>query len=377
MIRRRSFALRLVTVLWSTHPAEAQMSLGGPDQPDTPLDARTRAAVVESLIVRMQTRYVFPEKAAEVAKVLRRRLTSKEYDRITSSKEFADTLLTQMQAVTRDFHTRVHYRAEPFPPMFVEMQPSPQERAQAVEDERRMNFGFERVQRLAGNVGYLDLRNFSDLPESMPTAVAAMNFLGSTDAMIVDLRRNGGGSTTMIQMLLSWFTPANAPLHYSDFYHREGNRTEQFHSLAYVPGPRFNGKPLFVLISPRTGSAAEEFAYDVQTHGLGKLYGETTAGAANPGELLPLTEHFAAFIATGRSINTVTKTNWEGVGVKPDVAVPPGDALREAHTTALQQMIEREKAEPRRMALQRALEFARRAPSDPAAEFAGPQRRRG
>ena len=375
MIRRLTLTF-VFGLLLSTAIAHAQSGPGGPDAADTPIDARTKAAVVESLAVKMQRFYVFPEKANEVAKALRKRLATKEYDRITSSREFADSLLAHMQAVTHDLHTRVHYRAEPFPKQRDNGPPPAEEIERALEEERRRNYGFERVQRLAGNVGYLDLRSFSGFPEAVPTAIAAMNFLGNTDALIVDLRRNGGGDPAMIQMLLTWFIEPGDRLHINDFFERQDNRTVQFYTVPYVPGPRLFGKPLYVLIGPRTGSAAEEFAYDVQTHELGTLYGATTAGAANPGGMFPLSDHLAAFIATGRAINPVTKTNWEGIGVKPDHDVPPGDALREAHVAALNQLMGAAKDEDHKAYLTRALDRARATPSEPAEDFVrGPRRR--
>ena len=243
------------------------------------------------------------------------------------------------------------------------------------EEERLRNFGFEEVKRLAGNVGYLDLRMFSGLPEAQATAVAAMNFLANADAIIVDVRRNGGGDPVLLQTVITYFVAPGDRLHINDFYLREGDRTEQYWSASQVPGPRLNGKPLYVLTSNLTGSCAEEFAYDVQTHKLGTLYGATTAGAANPGGLFRLSDHLAAFIATGRAINPVTKTNWEGLGVKPDHDVTAGDALREAHVAALQQLLASAADDDRKASLQRALEKAKQTPSDPAEDFVrGPRR---
>ena len=372
----RSALLALLAVATLVAPAAAQSMGGGPDEPDTPLDAATRAAVIESLATAVQARYVFPDKGAALAKLLRQRASRHAYDNITSSKAFADTLLSQMQAYTHDRHMRVHYRYQPFP---VETQgdtpPPPDELRRMTEEERLRNFGFESVQRLPGNVGYLDLRMFSGLPEAQATAVAAMNFLANADAVIVDLRRNGGGDPSLLNTVLTYFVAPGDRLHINDFYLREGDRTEQWWSAPQVPGPRLNGKPLYVLTSNLTGSCAEEFAYDVQTHKLGTLYGATTAGGANPGGLFRLSEHLAAFIATGRAINPVTKTNWEGVGVKPDHDVPPGDALREAHVAALQGLLASATDPDRKALLGRALDIAKQRASDPAEDFSrGPRR---
>ena len=374
-MRRPTFALLASLLLAS--PAAAQSMGGPPDEPDTPLDSVTRAAVIESLAVAVQTRYVFPDRGAALAKLLRQRAARHVYDRITSQREFADTLLAQMQAFTHDRHMRVHYRYVPFSRHTEDDgPPPPDELRRMTEEERLRNFGFERVERLAGNVGYLDLRMFSGLPQAQATAVAAMNFLANADAIIVDLRRNGGGDPSLLQTVLTYFVAASDRLHINDFYMREGDRTEQWWSAAQVPGPRLNGKPLYVLTSNLTGSCAEEFAYDVQTHKLGTLYGATTAGGANPGGLFPLSDHLAAFIATGRAVNPITKTNWEGVGVKPEHDVPPGDALREAHVAALESLLVSATDSDQKARLGRAIDKARQTPSEPAEEFMRLPRRR-
>lgn len=371
-------ALAVLAAITLAAPCRAQFAPGSPGDPDTPLDARTRSAVIESLAVAVRDLYVFPEKGAALAKLLRQRQARHEYDRIASSQEFADTLLAQMQAFTHDRHMRVHYRYEPLPPPPADGQdgPDPDELRRQLETERLRNFGFERVQRLAGNVGYLDLRSFSGLPEAHATAVAAMGFLANADAVIIDVRRNGGGDPKLLQTLLTYLVPPGARLHINDFYERDGDRTNQYWTAAYVPGTRLDGKPLYVLTSGITGSCAEEFAYDVQAHKLGTLYGATTAGAANPGGMVRLSDHLAAFIATGRAINPVTHTNWEGVGVKPDVEVPPGDALREAHVAALNKLAESAKDADRKALLERARELAKATASEPAEDFTRAARRR-
>jgi len=217
---------------------------------------------------------------------------------------------------------------------------------------------------------------FSGAPEAQATAVAAMNFLGNCDALIVDLRRNGGGSPGMIQTLLSYLVEPGRRLHFNDFYQREGDRWVQYHTSPFVPGPRLAGKPIYVLTSSLTGSAAEEFSYDIQTHELGTLVGATTAGAANPGGMVRLSDHLAAFIATGRAVNPITKTNWEGVGVKPEVAVPPHEALREAHVRAIEELKKKPRDAEHAAFLGRALEAAKKTPDDKPEDFEMPKRRK-
>ncbi len=367
MNARRSVVSLLLLLLPAF--AGAQVRMPSPDQPDLTLDAATRKTVIDSLIDAVDRRYIFPDKAKQTTKAIAQRMKKHEYDRITSAKEFADSLTSHLQAVTHDLHLRVHYRHEPLPEVIAE--PSAAERQRARDQERQRNYGFEKVQRLSGNVGYFDLRMFSNADEAQPVALAAMQFLGGSDALIIDLRRNGGGSPKMIATLLTYLIEPGARLNFNNFEQRtpEGMEREQWWTVSFVPGARFHGKPIYVLVSPLTGSAAEEFAYDVKTHKLGTVMGAPTAGGAHPGGMFRLNPNFAAFIATGRAINPVTGTNWEGTGVQPDIAAKPEEALRDAHVAALEKIIESTTDEERKSALQQALAIARETPADPADDF--------
>jgi len=369
------FAFSLFTFAF-TPPARAQ-ALASENQPDLVIDAAMRRAVVDTLCDRMERRYVFPERARAASKAIRKRMSAHDYDKITSAADFAETLTAHLQAVVHDVHLRVHYRNEPIPAA-EEDGPLPESEQRRMQQRARYtNYGFERVERLPGNVGYLDLQQFSGDPAGQATAVAAMTMLSNADAMIIDLRRNGGGSPMMIATLITYFVPDDDRLLFNTFYQREGDKTEEYWTSPYVPGPRYLRKPLLVLTSNRTASAAEEFAYDVQSHKLGTVVGAVTRGGANPGRLFRLNDHFAAFIATGRAINPVTKTNWEGVGVKPDSLVKAGEALRTAYSMALQKLIDGIKDDPDRLdSLKRSLEAAAQRPLDPEEDFQRPQRRR-
>ena len=341
------------------------------DQPDLTLDAAARRAVVDTLCDRIERYYVFPDRGREVSKALRKRMSRHEYDRVESAKEFADSLTAHIHAVTPDLHLRVHYRHEPIPPRTTEEGPPPDSELRRMhEQERLLNYGFQRVERLPGNVGYIELWKFSGDPDGQATAIAGMNFLANTDALIIDLRRNGGGDPAMNATLLTYFVKPGERLLFNTFYQRAGNKTKEYWTSPYVPGPRYAGKPVYVLTSARTGSCAEEFAYDVQTHRVGTLVGAVTAGGANPGDFFRLSNHFAAFIATGRAINPVTHTNWEGVGVTPDSLTAAGVALRVAYTMAVEKLLEGARTDPERTgSLRRALEVAKNRAPDPEEDF--------
>src|SRR5678816_2628408 len=212
---------------------------------------------------------------------------------------------------------------------------------------------------MPGNIGYIELSGFDGSAEGGAVAQNAMQFLQYTDALIFDLRRNGGGDPNMIVLLLSHLYGEDDRVHINDFETRTDPIMPQYWTLTTVPGPRFVDKPVYVLTSKRTGSAAEEFAYDIQQLKRGTLIGETTAGGANPGAMVRLNANFAAFIADGRAVNPVSKTNWEGVGVKPDVNVPAEEALTTAHVQAIEGLIAKATDPERKAALGRALEMAK------------------
>ena len=223
-----------------------------------------------------------------------------------------------------------------------------------------MNFGFEKVERLSGNVGYLKLNGFME-PQTGAgeIAAAAMSFLSNTDALIIDLRQNRGGSPNMVA-LLSTYLFAGPPVHLNDISFRtpEGNRINQLWTLPYVPGKRYVNKEVYILTSNLTFSAGEGFAYNLQAQKRAITVGETTGGGANPGGGVRLHDHFTVFIPTGQAINPVTKTNWEGKGVAPDIAVPAEQALQAAHLAALRHLLGKNTDERFGAELKRAIDIA-------------------
>lgn len=333
----------LALILGALCAAKGQAQPGNrQDQPDTPVDAVTIERVINGISKALNQDYVFLETAQKMSKDLKTRVENKEYEKVTSSKEFAKLLTEQLQAISKDKHLRVMYVFEPpAGPSRGTGRPSPEEQMKMRERMRARaaanNFGFEKVERLEGNVGYLDLRGFIPAEVGGETATAAMNFLANTDALIIDVRNNGGGAPSMVAYLCSYlFGPE--PVHINDLYFRPENSTHQWWTLPHLPGKRYEGKPVYVLTSKRTFSAAEEFTYNLKTQKRATIVGETTGGGANPGGTRPIAEHFMVFVPSGRAINPITKTNWEGTGVAPDVSVAAELALKTAHLAALKRM---------------------------------------
>ena len=306
-----------------------------------PVTPEQRKAVVASLARELKARYVFPEVAEKAGAALVARAAQGAYDGATTAQAFAEALSRDLRDLGRDGHFRVRFDPG-FRPMSDDddKTPTAEEMAQMKALARRQAFGIAKVELLAGNVGYLDLRGFGPTEFVGPAFSAALSILGGTEALVLDLRQNGGGDPESVAYLLSHFFEEGDTRHLNSIYNRPRNATRQYWTTATV-APRYS-RPVYVLTSARTFSGGEECAYDFQTQKRATLVGETTGGGANPGGAVLLGQGFFAFIPTGRAINPVTQTNWEHVGVKPDVAVPASEALKTAHVAILKGILAKE-----------------------------------
>lgn len=322
---------------------EAPAQQPGPP-PDVAIDAATRSQVIDELVKELNARYVFPDVAKKMGDDVIARQKNKEYDEIATARAFTDKLTADLQGISRDKHIRVRYSMQPIPVRKERGAPTAEEKAEYMTYMKRINFGFERIERLPGNIGYIDLRGFMDPEGGVDTVAAAMNFLHNTDAIIFDLRQNGGGDPAMVALISSYLF-GDKKVHLNDLYFREGNKTEEFWTNPTVAGKKYGDKDVYVLTSNRTFSGAEEFANNLKVLKRATIIGETTGGGANPGSSVRLNEHFQVFIPGGRAINPVTKTNWEGTGVEPDVKVAKEQALHTAQISAITKILSVEKNE--------------------------------
>jgi hypothetical protein len=337
----KSTATRIIihlTLLSLFALAWASAAFAQAEQPDFTIDAATRTQVIDTILKRLNDSYVFPEVAKKMEQALRERVAKKEYDQITSAKQFATKLTNDLQAVSNDKHLRVRYSNEAIPERGPRREPSAEEREQRKRDLNWMNHGFAKVERLPGNVGYIEFLNFMDEELGADTVAATMNFVNNTDALIIDMRRNGGGNPAMVALVCSYLFGPD-PVHLNDLYWREGNRTEEFWTRKEVSGRRYLNKDVYVLTSKRTFSGAEEFTYNLKNLKRATIIGETTGGGAHPGGSFRISEHFGMFVPTGRAISPITKTNWEGTGVTPDIMVPADQALLTARLLALKKSL--------------------------------------
>ena len=298
------------------------------------IDATTKTQVIDGAIEHMRRAYIFADVAEKMAEAVKARASRKEYDAITSPQEFASTLTKHLQEVSRDKHLRIVYNADGLPQR---VPPTAADRERQIAEERRRNFGLSKVERLDGNVGYIELLGFTGSREVAEPVARAMNQLADTDALIFDLRKNGGGSPVTIGIISSYLF--DEVVHLNDFYVRETDQRQQFFTTAEVQGRRYGkSKPVYILTSNRTFSAAEEFTYNLKNLKRATIVGETTGGGAHPGGVRPITDHFGIWLPNGRAINPITKTNWEGVGIEPDIKTEPTQALQAAHLDALKKI---------------------------------------
>jgi hypothetical protein len=300
--------------------------------PLEPIDAAGQRAAAVELARQLAENYVFPELGRKAGDAVLAKERSGAYAKLSDPDEFAQALTRDLQAVTHDKHMRVRPHL-PQEPGAGGGEPDEKARARFARQARAGNYGFREVKLLEGNVGYLRLDGFVPADLGGATATAAMNFLSGADALIFDLRWNGGGDPSMIQLVSSYLFPE--PTHLNDLYWRKGDHRDQFWTLPWVPGGRLAQVPVYVLTSGRTFSAGEEFANNLKALKRATLVGETTGGGANPGGTFDVGARFVAFIPTGRAINPITGTNWEGVGVAPDTAIEAPRALSAAHAAAL------------------------------------------
>lgn len=313
----------------------------------TDLLPETRSAVIDTVSAKLQELYVYPEIAADMIALIQNRYANGGYDEFESLEAFIDELNRDLLSVFADGHLTVAVMREPGPG---------QSRAgdwweTYSENARFNNSGFGRIDRLPGNVGYLELTEF-DYPElAGETLVAAMRYLAHTDAMIIDLRQNPGGRGELVQVLLSYFF-SDHRVHF--LTEQDGVRkiTRQWWTLPYVSGPRRPDLPLFVLTSANTGSAAEEFAFVLKNLDRATLVGKITAGAAHKTHLHSYPDlGIEIYMPDGRSYDPVTGKDWEGTGVVPDIEIEADRALAAAHILALDTLLAGEKEESGRFRL--------------------------
>jgi hypothetical protein len=294
------------------------------------LDSVERQRVIDGIAKNLKESYVYPDLAQKMEDAIRENQKRGDYNALTDPDAFANRLTKDLQAVSHDKHLGVNFSPVKLPPEG--QKDSPEQDTQFRKMLERTNCAFEKVELLPLNVGYLKFNAFANPTICGPTVVAAMGFLAHVDAIIFDLRENGGGDPKMVAMVSSYLF--DKPTHLNDLYNRKEDSTTQYWTLPYVPGTTLADKPVFVLTSKSTFSGAEEFTYNLKNLKRATIVGETTGGGAHPVEGHPIDEHFVIGVPFARAVNPISKTNWEGTGVEPDVPVKASEALEKAEELA-------------------------------------------
>lgn len=312
---------------------------GGPGVAPKPVTPEMCADAANAACRALADSYVYPEVAKKMADAVRAKVAAGEYDAITDDAALARRLTDDLQAVSKDKHLRV--RLAP-----AESQAAPAEHEPPRDEMRRENYGFRKAEILPGNIGYLRFDVFvGEDEEAKATASAAMNFLAHCNAIIFDMRYNGGGSPDMIRYITSYLF--DKPTHLNDMIDRTGKTVEEWWTLESVPGERpAADTPVYVLTSSRTFSGAEEFSYNLRNLDRATLVGETTGGGAHPVQSARLTDRLIMTVPFMRANNPISKTNWEGTGVAPHIAVPADQALDRAQAEARKAVASRSTGKP-------------------------------
>jgi C-terminal processing protease CtpA/Prc len=291
--------------------------------------------LVDALIDRLGTSYVFPDRSAAAADLLRANLTHGRYD-LPLGPELCELLSAHLLETCNDKHLRLIWHDS--------LDAGGDEEqlvAELRELMRRENQGVRRVERLPGNVGLIELTIIPDAATAGPALAAAMRLVEHTHALILDLRGARGGAPDGVAFLASFLFP-DGETHLNDIVEGPAGPTRQYWTSSYLPGPRYLDRPVYALTSGDTFSGGEELAYDLQALERATVVGDVTRGGAHPSIMVPLAEHVELRLPVARGVNPVTGGNWEGIGVQPDVRVPAEQALDVALHAALEAIAEDE-----------------------------------
>ncbi|MFC6332009.1 S41 family peptidase [Paenibacillus septentrionalis] len=293
---------------------------------------------VVSLVNLLLEHYIFPNNAEMMKTLLLEKLSEGEYYKDKFSDHLAEHITIDLQKISNDKHLAVSFSESKLP----------LQQYDPIKDENLLlrlkinNYGFERVERLPGNIGYIVINEFAYPEQAGKTAAHAMSFIADTDGLIIDLRKNYGGSSLMSAFIASYLLDGSPPVLLNDIYWRQYDMIQSIWSLPFVPGERFGAnKPVYILTSQNTGSCAEEFAYSLQAIKRVSIIGEKTAGKANAGSVHRINDHFQAFIPNAYPINPITKGSWNSVGVIPDFECSSSESYEKAYHLLLEQLLQR------------------------------------
>ena len=291
----------------------------------TILTKKEKKQAVEKICELLNKFYVFPEKGDKMAKHISSKHKEGLFDIVSDKNEFVDIVNRELNSVCSDKHLGVYIG--PNPDDLNDDDRNFQRIINQLENKRN-NFGLNKIEILDGNIGYMKINSVMYSEEVMETVTAALKFLSNTYTIIFDLRENRGGDPGYMAYLFSYFF--KEATHINSIYWRDRDRTDEFWTQETVHGKKMIDIPLYVLISKKTFSGAEEFAYDLQALNRAIIIGEVSAGGANPASTWVVYKDIRISIPFGQAVNPITGTNWEGTGVIPDIETSADMALEVA-----------------------------------------------
>jgi hypothetical protein len=298
------------------------------------IDGPTRLRVIDAAVAALHESYVHPPVAKAMEADLRARLARGEFAKISDGAAFATALTDALRSVSKDKHLGVNFVPAKWPAAASTPAPAATTPAAPPEPWTAARCGMSPATLLPGRIGLIKFNGFSPVAVCRDAASAMLNSLGEVDAIIFDLRDNGGGQAAMVAYIASYLFADR--IHFTDIWTRKTEVTQEYWTDGQVPGNRYAKQPIFILTSARTFSGAEDFSYSLQQLKRAVIVGEVTGGGAHPVSGQTLGDGFTMGVPYAKTVNPITKSNWEGVGVAPDVKVAAPQALETAQKLAME-----------------------------------------
>ena len=300
------------------------------------LDTHHKNAIIDTILTCFKINYVYPETVISLKDSITQRNRKGEYSKYFDLENFLAKLTSDIREITSDKHISIVYIENTD---YKSRQNKHSLLSDQLNEKKRKNFNFRKVEWLPGNVGYLRFDIFEDPQYAGETAASAINFISNCNAIIIDLRYNYGGEQQMVRYLASYFF--TEPTLLNSLYFTKQDSVVQSWTDSYIPSKKLIDKYIYILTSSNTASGAEAFTYLLKNYKIATIIGENTRGAAHWAEYFYFpAQKIEIKIPVARPINPVTKTNWEKIGIKPDIEIPEYKALDQAYILALEQLIQ-------------------------------------
>lgn len=303
-------------------------TLGIAQDPGAKMNPKEIKLLIDSLSNAINRWYIYPDKAALMVNAIKAQFKAGAYNKAKDRIELSMMLDNDIRSAHKDDHFRVRYSPQMAKDIETVITDSirVQQYRLSLKSMQEKNFFFVKAEILPGNIGYLRWDGFTGMEDAAaPVFKNAFRLMEHTKALIIDMRYNGGGSPDMVLHTQNYFFDKKVPMNHIV--------TRQDTDMRYTDPSKTEFKlkmPVYILTARRTFSGAEDFTYGMKYGNRATVVGDTTGGGAHPTNMFSVGQGFIAGIPFGRSYHEITKTDWEGTGIRPDVPVSSDDALYEA-----------------------------------------------